>query len=141
MKVIDSITFRCIVHATEELEKVKKAFLFVTGMDSPEVTRTHGYHGNDIFLLSLTMTKSREFVRFWRRMKEFGVVDEIQNNLDELVDDAGYLHLRFDKQEAYRGNIAISHGGDTIVMKMKILSYPWRKDKAIKNLIEFFNSI
>ena len=141
MKVIDSIRLRCLSHATEDLDKVKKAMEFVTGQSEFEVAKATGYYGNKIIILSVNITRNREIRTFWKRMKDFGIVDEIINELDQLINDDGYLHLRFSKEEAYIGRLAIANGGDTIALRMKIISYPWKKEMGIKNLVDFFNSM
>ena len=140
-KIIDSITLRCISHATEDLEKVKDALEFISGRRDFEEIRTKGYHGNEIIILQVEIRKQSEIVEFWRHLADMGVVDEILPILGEIVDDDGVLHLRFDKQEAYLGRVAIATGGDTIALRMKILSYPRSRDAAIKNFEEFLSRI
>ncbi len=139
--MIDYLRFRCIVHATEDPEKVKKAFLFITGGDEMNVKREKGYYGNEILIYEHEIKKKNEIEKFWKRMKSFGVAEEIIPMLDEIVDSHGALYLRFDKQEAYLGRIAIATHGDVIAMRGKIKSYPMKKKNAIENFIKFINSI
>ena len=140
-KVIDAISLRCISHATEDLEKVKKAMAFIAGRTDLKITRTKGYHGNEINILTLTIKKSKEIESFWYRMLDVGVVNIIAPELDKIVDEECIMHLRFDKQEAYQERIAFTTGGDAIVIHMKILSYPRRKSEALKNFKNFIRRI
>jgi hypothetical protein len=48
------------------------------------------------------------------------------------------LHLRFDKQQAYLGNIAFSESVDPIIVKIKVATYPKNRDKAIEVMEELF---
>ncbi len=133
--------FRTISHATEDLAKVEKAFEFITGRNDFSITKATGYHGNEIIILELEISGKREIREFWRRMKMYGITEEIVAILPEIVDDEGNLYVRFDKQEAYLGNVALAYHGDVIAMKGKIESYPAKKDKAMENFINFINSL
>ncbi len=141
MKSIDSVHLRCIVHATESIDRVKQALRFLVGDVAITVENTKGYYGNDIKILTANLIKQREIRNFWLRLKELGVLDYIIHRLDDIVDSEGNLYLRFDKQEAYEKRISLSTGGDTIAMHAKLLSYPFRKEKAIENFVKYLNSI
>ncbi len=139
--MIQSVHFRCIAHATEDLEKVKEAMRFITGREDFKVSREKGYYGNEIIILELQLKRKKDIVEFWRRMKEFGVVDEILPLLEDIVDNRGTLYLRFDKQEAYLGKVAIATHGDVIALRAKIKSYPMKKNIAIDNFKKFIQRI
>ena len=139
--MMDYLRFRCIVHATENPEKVKKAFIFITGEEQMDVKKEKGYYGNEILIYEHEIKKKKEIEKFWKRMKSLGVVEEIIPVLDEIVDSHGTLYLRFDKQEAYLGRIAIATHGDVIAMKGKIKSYPMKKKNAIENFVKFIHLI
>ena len=140
-KVIDGIYLRCLVHSTEDVERVKKAMRFISGYERFNVETLKGYHGNVIIDLSLTLTKNQDILRFMKRLKDMGITDLIVENLNYLMDDDGEIHTRFDKQEAYMERVALTSGGDAITMKIKVLSYPKRREMAIKNFKEFIEMI
>ncbi len=140
-KIIDSIAIRAIAHATEDLDKVKQALEFISGRSDFEVLETKGYHGNKIIVLRLEIKKNMEIKEFWKHLLSLGIEQEIMPFLDDLITEEGTLHMRFDKQEAYRGRLAIVSGGDTIALRVKILSYPRKKSVAIKNFEEFIRMI
>ncbi len=133
--------FRCFAHATEDIEKVRKAMEFITGHSKFEESEEKGYYGNRITILQLQIKKKNEIMKFWRRMKELGVVDEIIPMLQELVDEHGMLYLRFDKQQAYLERVALTTGGDAIAMHAKIESYPMKKERAIEKFKKFVEEI
>jgi len=60
------------------------------------------------------------------------VKNQIIKDLNKKIDNKGNLFLRFDKQEAYLGNLVVVEHGDSIHLKIKIAAYPAKKDKAIK---------
>ncbi len=139
--MIKYIYFRCFAHATEDIGKVRKAFKFITQKDNFKEREEKGYYRNKIIILETKLTKKNEVVEFWRRMKDYGIVDEILPMLDEIVDEQGMLYLRFDKQQAYLEKLALTIHGDSIAMHAKLESYPMKKGKAISNFKKFVEEI
>ncbi len=139
--MISSLYLRCISHATEDLEKVKKAMEFISGRRDFKITKKKGYYGNEIRIVEITIKNKKDIKNFWVRMKNLGALEEIMKISDEVMDDHGYLHLRFDKQEAYLGRLAIAMHGDVITLKAKVKSYPMKKEKALKNFKDYINLI
>ncbi len=140
-KVIDGIYLRCLVHSTEDVEKVKKAMQFISGYEKFSEETIKGYHGNVLIVLSLTLTKNQDILRFMKRLNELGITELIVENITSLMDNDGEIHIRFDKQEAYMERIALTSGGDVITLKIKVLSYPKRRETAIKNFKSFIEMI
>ena len=139
--MISSVYLRCISHATEDIEKVKKAMEFVCGRSDFKITKKKGYYGNEIQIIEILIKNKKEIKNFWLRMKNLGVLDEIMKISDEVMDEQGNIHLRFDKQEAYLGRLAIAIHGDIIALKAKVKSYPMKREKALKNFQDYINSI
>ena len=139
--MIKYIYFRCFSHATEDIDKVRKAFRFITQQDRFNEHREKGYYGNEIIILETKITKKKEIISFWKRMKDCGIVDEILPILEEVVDEQGMLYLRFDKQQAYLERVTLTIHGDSIAMHAKLESYPMRKDRAIENFKKFVEEI
>ena len=133
--------FRCFAHATEDINKVKKAFKFITQKDRFEKHTEKGYYGNEIIILETKITKKNEIIKFWKRMKDYGIVGEIMLILDDIVDEDGMVYLRFDKQQAFLEKIALTTHGDSIAMHSKIESYPMKKDRAMENFKKFIEGI
>lgn len=76
-----------------------------------------------------------------KRLNELGITVLIGENINSLMDDDGEIHIRFDKQEAYMERVALTSGGDAITLKIKVVSYPKRRETAIKNFKEFIEMI
>lgn len=119
-------------HATEDEEKVRMAFSFITGVEKPRETRGEGYHGNPIMIYTATLEGSAKIAEFWRRVGESGQLERILENLEERVDDECNLHVRFSKQEAFEGRIVVAAHGDVISLKAKIAAYPAKREKALE---------
>mgnify|MGYP003886181531 CR=1 FL=1 len=56
----------------------------------------------------------------------------ILNTVEEKLDEQNVLHLRIDKQKAYLGDVELIEGGDAIVVKAKIVTYPAKREKVIE---------
>ncbi|MFQ5837585.1 MAG: RNA-binding domain-containing protein [Thermoplasmata archaeon] len=130
--------FRAHGHATENNERVLKAFAFVTGIEKPTITRAEGYHGNPIAIFTASLEDSKSIRAFWERVREAGELEAVLKDLDRRVDEDCQLHLRFDKQEAYQGRLKVVRHDDIISMKAKVAAYPARRDKAVQAVIEYF---
>ena len=83
----------------------------------------------------------KEFLDFFIKRIEKGQKEDILRELDLRVDENGMLHLRVDKQQAYLGKISLIPHGDGIIVRIKITTYPLKKEKvleAARSLIEGF---
>ncbi|AKG39187.1 MAG: RNA-binding domain-containing protein [Infirmifilum sp.] len=128
-RLATSVEISSFIHATEEEERVLQA---VKNLLPPDLRNleyvdvkksiSYGYYGNPIVFLSLNFPESQ--------------VDEItlyilshlpKGDIKSILDDfekrfaRGRLYLRFDKQEAYYGNLKLSEGDEVIkcVIKFK----------------------
>ncbi len=134
------ITLRAIAQATESEDRVKSAlslFLF----DSEIATiKIEGHYGNPITILQAQM-KGKNCARFIELLKsKLGEHDlkRLKNESCERVDEDCVLHIRFDKQAAYKGIVQLAKTADTISAEIKIKAYPARREKAIAVVGEFF---
>ncbi|MEM1549001.1 MAG: RNA-binding domain-containing protein [Candidatus Methanomethylicia archaeon] len=127
---IAEILINAFCHATEDLEKVRKAMLnFI-----PELYRSRivisedvleGYYGNRILNLKIHISDV-EIVK--------NIIDFICRNIHEAdkklisrsflsrLDSSGNLYLRFDKGAAYNGLLRLHDGSDVVrvVIKFKV---------------------
>ena len=132
---IDGVTISAICYTTEDPEKVAKAigtlvpFEFQIG-----VTNATGHYGNPIKFFEIGLRKKREIKQFWNHLME-RLGDQrkiVLEFLDDLIDEEGVLHLRIDKQSAFLGNIEFSSGGDSVMVRVKLVTYPFRRDKILE---------
>jgi len=77
-------------------------------------SRVEGHYGNEIVLLEAKVTNKRDvrcFVDLLCDRLTAGDLARLRSELGERVDDECVLHIRFDKQEAFRGRLALARGG------------------------------
>lgn len=100
-----------------------------------------GYHGNPIHVIEVELVKKKqikEFIESFVRSLSEEDLDLLCSELDERMDEFGVLHIRIGKQEAYLGNVSLTRGADSIVIKMKIPSYPQSKEGSLRRAREIF---
>jgi RNA binding exosome subunit len=132
-------------HATEDEKKVLKALgvLLPEGVDVSK-TKLKGHYGNIIFTLTAS-TEQRKLVReFWVRITtklSDGELNMLRAAVPESVDEKCNLHLRFDKQLAYEGELAFTKGGDAIHVRLKLAAYPAKHEVATKLVQELISDM
>jgi RNA-binding protein len=110
---IASARVSTIVHATEDADRVHQALIgvFPDGFlpTKPETRRFHGHYGNEIRMIDLSIRggpANSLFEHVWKSLASFDRAS-ILRELDAHVDTSGALHLRFDKEEAFRGIVKL----------------------------------
>lgn len=132
--MIHRVSFRTFVAATEDEERVKEALCIFVPLDGISVTSATGHYGNPIKILDATL-KKRDGLAFFRILKEqLPRVDlvRLRRELPERLDEKGELHLRLDKQAAFKGKICLTDSRDAIVVSALIESYPARYEEALR---------
>ena len=139
---IERINIYATVHSTEDPEKVAEAIATLIPFEfEVQVSKAEGHFGNPLEFLEVEIKKQKEikeFLDFFIKRIEKRQKEDILRELDLRVDENGMLHLRVDKQQAYLGKISLISHGDGIVVRIKITTYPLRKEKvmeAARNLI------
>jgi len=123
---VDLETF---VHATEDPEKVFKALSLVLpeGVEKQVSRETVlGHYHNEIIIYKVRISDKKSIQNFLGLLSER--IDEedkerIFNYFDKRLDDSGTLYLRFDKQEAFKGNLKLSEEEDVIRVRIKFSAY------------------
>ena len=127
------ITFRASVQATESDDRVKTAlslFLFDNEIDE---SKTEGHFRNPIILLEGKI-KGKDCTRFIDLLKTGlppNELEKLRSERCDRIDDDCCLHIRFDKQEAFKGNIRLAATADVITATIKLKAYPAHREKAI----------
>jgi len=132
--MIHNISYRAFVYGTENEEKVKNAIktLFPNSLIQSEVTE--GHYKTPVLILHDKIDKKRDIKNFIKILNNIGSYDKkrILKDLDKKMDDKGNFFLRFDKQQAYQGELEVVEHGDSIHVKIKMPAYPAKKDIAMK---------
>ncbi|MCK4928212.1 MAG: hypothetical protein KAR76_00605 [Methanosarcinales archaeon] len=136
------IALRTTAQATEDPGKVRSTLdLFLPPQnvvkDSPDIvheTSTRGYHGNSIIIMETEVKKKKDcqyIIDHIRQNLGTAGKERLINELPLRVDDDCNLFIRFDKQEASQGRLAITNSSDAVHIRMKIEIYPARREAAI----------
>lgn len=135
-----ALHFRAFCHETEEPERVHQAFSFVTGGAEVEVEETEGHHGNRIIILE-SHIKDKKGVRvFFARMATEDI-EEVLRTLEARVDEEGSIYLRFDKQQAFLGELRMGTVDDPVAVRGKIESYPRKRENDLASAKSFFEQV
>ncbi|UEC43623.1 MAG: hypothetical protein METHAR1v1_1570004 [Methanothrix sp.] len=132
--MIHRVTFRAFVASTEDDEKVREALSLFVPRESISKTSVTGHHGNVILVLTAALRKKegRKFFDLLRERLSERELARLRREVEERVDDECNLHLRLDKQAAYRGEVRLIDAGDAISVQAHLESYPARREMAVK---------
>jgi RNA-binding protein len=110
---VASARVSAIVHATEDAERVHQALIrvFPNGFlpSKTETRRFYGHYGNEIRLIDLSIRgglANSLLAHVWKSLASFDRAS-VLSELDAHVDTSGALHLRFDKEAAFRGIVKL----------------------------------
>ena len=132
---IDGIVISAICYSTEDPEKVAKAIeTLIPFQFEIKVSRATGHYGNPIKFLEVELRKKREIREFWNHLMEnLNEEREIMLEfIDDLVDEDGVVHIRIDKQSAYLGKVELASVSDSIMVRAKLVTYPFRMQKILE---------
>lgn len=127
-------------HATEAEERVLDVFRILLP-EEIEVRRSRlkGHHGNPIVSLEARIRR-KETRELWQRILSKlrgGELEKIAIVAPGRIDETCHLHLRFDKQLAYAGELVLTEGGDAVHLRLKVAAYPAKQEVAV-GLVEKF---
>ena len=132
------ITIDVIVHATEDISKIFQSFEEVLDVKEKDFTieETMGHYENPIIILNTKIVKkqARNFMNKLLELLSAEQVNDLIEEIDERTVDSKF-HMRFDKQELIKGNLAIKEK-DTI--KLKIHTPIYNKKNTVKIFTEIF---
>jgi RNA-binding protein len=132
--VIHRVSFRTFVAATEDEEKVREALCIFVPLDSISITHATGHFGNPIEILDASL-KKKDGLAFFRILREQlprADLIRLRRELPERLDESSQLHIRLDKQAAFKGMMNLTDSRDAIVVTAAIESYPARYDEALR---------
>lgn len=133
------VDLRAFCYATEDDKRVEQALrTFLPEEVEIERTESEGHHGDRIVVFSARVENADEMRHVLSKVAELDDVDGLLSELDQRVDDNCSLFLRFDKQEAYRGVVALGEG---ITFRAKVEAYPAKKEAAVENARETLTAL
>lgn len=129
------ITIEIIVHATEDVEKILKAFFEQFNISEDEFSRQNltGHFENPITLLRAKIKKNdaRNFLqRLLSKIPEdqiSEIIEEIENHIQDST-----LYLRFGKQDLIKGKMIVR---EKDAVKFKIFTPIYKKNDIVENYV------
>lgn len=143
--VASKIIASCIVHATEDVEKVKVALtnIFpeeIRGDISIKEQKFEGHYGNPIIILGAEASDKKIveiFLENFSKILDKSEKSELSREFMNYLDDKGNLFIRFDKQSAFKNKFHLQQQ-DPIKIIIKI-----KKSKRLPkdSIFEYFQRI
>ena len=130
---------RVLCHATEVRERVERAMLNAIGEAELEVTSTQGHHGNEILIIEAHL-KGRRAGDLLGRLPSADLRRVIET-ASERIDDSCNLHIRIDKQKAFKGEVVLASDDDAIAIRMKVTAFPAKKPLAVQAATDFLAAV
>ncbi|AIY89085.1 RNA-binding domain-containing protein [Geoglobus acetivorans] len=131
---IDNIVLSAIVYSTEDPDKVSQALSNLIPFEFEIlVSRATGHFGNPLEFLEVELKRKREIKEFWNNLVDrLGDQREVLVEfIEDVVDEEGVFHIRLNKQSVYLGNVELDFGGDSILVRAKLVTFPARREKII----------
>jgi len=131
------------IHATENHEKVEIAFRNVLPptMNNASFQQTvlRGHHGNPVIFMSIRIKKSADITNILNHIaNSLDLIDkqDLAREFSTRIDSDNIFYLKVDKQQAYRGKLALVKGDNTILIKIKIRQYVKDPKQIAKKLAD-----
>lgn len=132
------ITIDVIVHATEDILKIYQSFEDVLNLkeDDFALEEVEGHYENPIIMLKAKIVKmqAQDLMNKILELLPIEQIEELVEQIEERTVDSRF-HMRLDKQELIKGNLAVREK-DTI--KLKIHSPIYNKKDTVKIFTEIF---
>ncbi len=119
-------------HSTEDEDKVARSIQFFCPQARMAVSRAEGYNRNPILVMTARTDSSRAIKDFWRLIQSQHVIEGVLGMGVRMIDEEWVLHLRFGKQEAFRGEVVLVNQEDAVSVRLKIARQPARNRDAFE---------
>jgi RNA binding exosome subunit len=136
--VIDKVSFRAFVAATEDVDRVREALSIFVPLDRISSSTAEGHFGNEIKILEASL-KKKEGQAFFQILREQLSTDDqlrLRREMPERLEGDSHFHLRLDKQAAYKGLLRLTDSKDALDVCALVKTYPARRESALKILSE-----
>jgi len=136
--LIDKVSFRAFVAATEDEVRVREALAVFVPLDRITKVSASGHFGNEIHILEAAL-KRKEAAAFISILCEQLPSEDLQRLRSEIQDrleGESHFHMRLDKQAAYKGLLLLTDSKDALDITILVKTFPARREAAIKILSE-----
>ncbi len=136
--MIDKVSFRAFVAATEDVDRVREALSIFVPLDRISSSTAEGHFGNEIKILEASL-KKKEGQAFFQILREQLSTDDqlrLRREMPERLEGDSHFHLRLDKQAAYKGLLRLTDSKDALDVCALVKTYPARRESALKILSE-----
>lgn len=135
------IEFKAYCHATESLDKVESAVENLAGRELElETSDAEGYYGNPIKILEGKISKNREMDEFFEYLPK-KVTKKLEKEVDNRTDERCNFFFRIDKGKAYKGELVLTNGGNSVRVRARVESYPSKKETAVEKMKEYLTQL
>ncbi len=130
------IAIEVIVHATEDVEKILKAFFEQFNISEDDFSRQNltGHFENPITLLRAKIKKNdaRNFLEMLLSKIHKDQISEIIEDIENHIQDST-MYLRFGKQDLIKGKMIVQ---EKDAVKFKIFTPIYKKNDIVKNYVK-----
>ena len=136
--MIDKVSFRAFVAATEDEVRVREALAVFVPLDRITKVTAEGHFGNEIIILEAALRR-KEAATFFAILREQLPAEDLQKLRREISDrlvGESHLHIRLDKQAAYKGMLRLTDSKDALDTTALIKTFPARREAALKIINE-----
>lgn len=136
--MIDRISFRAFVAATEDEGRVREALSVFVPMDRIAKTTAIGHYGNEIAILEAALRKkeSTAFFEIIREQLPAEDLERLRQEMPDRLEGESHFHMRLDKQAAYRGLLRLTESRDAIDITALVKTFPARREAALEIISE-----
>jgi RNA-binding protein len=136
--LIERVSFRAFVAATEDEGRVREALGVFVPLDRISAIAAQGHFGNEIKILEASL-KKKEGLAFFQILHEQLLPDDLlrlKQEISDRLEGDSHFHLRLDKQAAYKGLLRLTDTRDALDVSAVIKTYPSRRAEALRILSE-----
>ncbi len=136
--MIDRVSFRAFVAATEDESRVREALGIFVPLDGISAINAQGHYGNEIKILEASLRKKDSLAFFQILHEQLPAEDlvRLRREVPERLGDDSHFHLRLDKQAAYKGMLRLTDSADALDISILVKTYPARREEALRILSE-----
>jgi len=136
--VIDKVSFRAFVAATEDEVRVREALAVFVPLDRIAKVAATGHFGNEIQILEAALRKKEAaaFIAILREQLPAGELQRLHREIPERLEGESHFHIRLDKQAAYKGLLRLTDSKDALDVTVLVKTFPARREAALNLLSE-----